>query len=303
MLTLLRILHRSAFLLVAASCLSGCISQPLHEATRTIEHDHAAESGLRVESANGSITVQKTERDNVQIVAHLRAISPERLEAAKTIIERKDDKTLAIRVAWPEDKRLGNEGCSFEIHIPDAVGLHLKTSNGKLQAVGLRGNAELRTSNGRVEIQDHSGPVIAKSSNGNIVVKGVSGAIDTETSNGKITIVGAPDSVRAKSSNGALRISFAPESTGPIDAHTSNGTVELELGTSFAGHLSLTTSNGSIELSELPSAQLVSSGKKHTELAFGDADHKSEVRTSNGSIRVRSVTTTDDRTESDRSAH
>ncbi len=130
---------------------------------------------------------------------------------------------------------------------------------------------------------------ITWTSNGSVALTKVCGTIDAQSSNGKIAVVGATSSVKAKTSNGSIRIVLAPESPGPIDAQTSNASVDLELGPSFSGDLSLTTSNGSVNVDDLASARLVSSSKNQAQLAFGDADQKSTVRTSNGPIGVQSL--------------
>ena len=94
----------------------------------------------------------------------------ERLAAAIILAERTEDGTLSIEVQWPDDRRKGREGCSFEVLIPSATGLDLQTSNGKLTAVGLSGRAELYTSNGTIEVSRHEGPVLAKTKNGRVTL-------------------------------------------------------------------------------------------------------------------------------------
>lgn len=264
-------LHAKRHLLVAAvlpAFLAGCGWIASHEKTETLNMKHVAGSAVDVETANGSITVIKSDRKDVEIVATIKAVSEERMKDAKVIAERRDDKTLVVRVEWPDGNRRGSEGCSFDIRVPDAVNVRMKSSNGKLHTADLSGEADLRTSNGAITIADHDGP------------------IDAQSSNGKITVSGATKSVKVRTSNGGLKIGMASGSKGPINARTSNGSVTLKLGPAFVGTMTLKTSNGSVKFDDLGSAEIVSQGRKDAKVNFGDGGEDSTVRTSNGSIRV-----------------
>jgi DUF4097 and DUF4098 domain-containing protein YvlB len=260
--------------------------QPLHEATRTLIVEHESESALQVQTTNGSVSVEKDDRQDVEIVARLKATSPERLEATKIVAQRTEEGALDVHIDWADGKRQNREGCSFEIRLPDADGVHLRSSNGKLSAKGLAGPADLGTSNGAIEVHQHNGSLTVRTSNGKIVAKGVQGDLELNSSNGPIEATDALAAVQAKTSNGPLKIGLAPESPGPIKLDTSNGPVSVDLGPAFVGQLKMTTSNGPIKADNLPGARLLSSDKNRLELAFGDSEQESSIRTSNGPIDV-----------------
>lgn len=261
--------------------------QPLHEETRTSNAPHMAGKPLQVVAANGSVTVSQSDRQDVQIVARLKAISPERLQAAKVVAERDDNGALSISVDWPEGKPHSREGCSFEVLIPDAEGVTLRSSNGKLDLAGLEGNADLHTSNGAIAVTAHDGPLKAATSNGQIVATGIQGAIDVSTSNGRIEITDATARVDAKTSNGSIDVSLDPEGPGPINARTSNGSITLALSPVMKGQLTLTTSNGSVNVDSSLEPQVTSRKKSHAVLDLGESEEQSTAKTSNGSIRVK----------------
>lgn len=278
-----------AVIATSAVWLAGsCAHSALHHEERTLNTAHVPASAIQVESVNGSITVKKKDRTDVLIRANLRALTPERLQAIRILAERTGEQTLSVRAEWPGGKRKSQEGCSFEVLVPEAQGVLLRSSNGKLSIAGLAGKGDLETSNGSVEVNNHDGSLMVRTSNGKISVSAVQGTVDVQTSNGSVTVADGASSVKARSSNGAIRIVTAHESPGPIEARTSNGSITLELGEAFAGELELETSLGSLSVAELPGAQLESISKKHARLVVGDADLKSSARTSNGSIRVRS---------------
>ena len=261
--------------------------QPLHEETRTISVPHQREAALEVDTVNGSVVVSQSDRDDVQIVAHLRAVSPERLGAAEVVADRDESGALSVSVDWPEGKPRSREGCSFEVLIPDAVDVTLRTTNGRIDLAGLGGKADLHTSNGAVEVKGHNGPLNATTSNGQIKATGIRGAIDVSTSNGRIEIADATSRVDAKTSNGAITVSLAPEGPGPINAHTSNGSITLNLSPVMQGRLTLTTSNGSVRVDPSCEAQVVSERKNHAVLDLGSSENHSSATTSNGSIQVQ----------------
>jgi len=261
--------------------------EPLHEETRTTNVPHQSNAALAVKAVNGSVVVNQTDRDDVQIVAHLKAVSPERLEAAIVVADRDESGRLSISVEWPEGKPRNREGCSFEVQIPDADDVTIRTSNGKAQLSGLGGKADVETSNGAVNVKGHNGPLHARTSNGEIAAIGVHGTIDASTNNGKVEIAEATDRVDAKTSNGAIVISLASDGPGPIDARTSNGPINLNLSRAMQGRLTLKTSNGAINVDSSCESQVVSAQKNRAVLDFGSSENQSSAETSNGAIEVK----------------
>ena len=147
-----------ASLMVATSCDSVA---PLFEGERTVTAAHLAGTPLRVETANGSIKVAKSDRKDVEIIAKISATTAERLAAAKIVATRFGDNTLMVRCDWPNGKPESREACSFEVQIPDAVGINLDTENGNVQVSDLAGAADLCSTNGNIQIERHAGPVKA----------------------------------------------------------------------------------------------------------------------------------------------
>lgn len=272
-------------MLAATSCSINFSPAKYHE-TRTLNVAHVPDSAIHLATANGSIVMRAADRQDVEIVAELRMTSPERLDATKIHAERDGANRLTVKIAWPDGKRENNEGCSFTVSVPDARDVDLKSSNGRLEITGLSGEAELDTSNGKIEVKDHKGNVNGETSNGAIRVSGTEGNLDLRTSNGRITVRDATGSVKANSSNGSVHISLAADGTGPVRAESSNGSMTLEIGDAFRGDLELRNSNGSLDVGNLPDATIVSSGKHHMRLKFGESTNHSRVSTSNGAIHV-----------------
>lgn len=255
--------------LTGAAFSGGCVLNfAVEEETRTSSIPHMAASPLVVDTANGAITVSTSaQATEVTIVAKLRAQTKERLAATKVLAERKDDETLSVYVKWPEDKRLSNEGCAFEVVLPDASSVKLTSSNGAVTAKGI------------------NGVVYAESSNGAITVDRAGGEVTAKTSNGSVTISDAPGKVLADSSNGAIRVSMTHDAKGPVKLDTSNGAITLTFGAAFSGTIEADTSNGRVTVSGVETGKIKQHKKSEAAVTLGDGD-KSVLETSNGSITI-----------------
>jgi hypothetical protein len=246
----------------------GNWAAPLEVGEQTVNVPHLNGSPLRVETANGSITVTKVNRADVRVVAKISALSDERLAAAKIVATRFGDNMLMVNCQWPGGQPKSQEACSFEVQIPDAAGVSLITENGNLCVSEFAGVADLLATNGNITVRHHAGPV------------------RVATTNGTITISEAAGAVKAETSNGAISIALAPGSAGPIKASGVNAMIDLALGRSFVGSLSLSAMNGMVNVDPSINARVVSGDPHETQLDFGDADQKSSAVTINGMIHV-----------------
>ena len=281
--------YQYAILLAILTC-CGCHFNigggPVFRESRTSVLEHVNGTAIEVESANGGITVTQSDRADVQIVAHLKAQTEERLQAARIIVSRNELDNLNVGVEWPGSRK-GNEGCTFEIELPSAKDVYLRSTNGKLSVLGLSGVATLTTSNGSIQVDRFDGDIEAETSNGRVTVHDAEGKIDVQTRNGAIEIIEAKQDVIADTSNGSVKLKLADaDSAGPIAIGTSNGSVTVELNSAFAGKLSCKTSNAKIRVDSI-SGTVTDNGKRSKVIQFGDSAVASRIKTSNGSINVR----------------
>jgi len=291
-----RTLHRRTALIGAALAvgtilpLTGCessFSSTRHRETRTMIVDHVAGSALSVANANGSIEAIARDRPNVSIETTLYGPNLERLQFANVRADRQGDNTLRVWVEWPGGKRQNNEGASISINLPDAQGVHVRSSNGRITLEGLGGHADLQTSNGSITVDTHDGSIHAVSSNGSMQAKEISGEIEMYSSNGRIVITDVFGPIRAESSNSSVYVSTMAGNPGPVRVRTSNGSITLDLSEGFEGVLKCDTSNGKVYVSDIEEARLIESSNRSVELQIGESTEISAARTSNGSVRVQ----------------
>jgi DUF4097 and DUF4098 domain-containing protein YvlB len=261
--------------LALAGCVTaatGCsfVDAAKFRAVKTVTAPCAAPAPLDVATGNGDITVTRADVSEVQISATIKATTQERLDAARVTAEHGPDGTLLVRVEWPEGKRLPNEGCAFDIRVPDVTSLTLKSTNGTLRTAGLSGPATLTTSNGEVVVSGHRGPVKAASSNGQISL------LDVE-------------SAAADTSNGDVVVRLLPDSPGPVNAQTSNGEIVLTVGPEFQGAVKASTSNGQVLNASGMGVTVGAARRNQAVFSFGKGKQPCSLQSSNGSITIRAV--------------
>lgn len=276
-------IFRASAAIAAFFLLSGCDGPAMFRATRTAQVAHVAGSPVNIITENGSVDLARAEISDVQITAHLRAQSQERLDAASIAVVRAETGLLTVSVDWPGGLRRGNEGCDFEIRLPDAVGVDIDSSNGRIAIAGLAGPAELETSNGGIDITAHQGEVRAHTSNGNVDAEDIKGDVKARSTNGAITLKGISGKADVSTSNGQIEIHLDDSSPGPVFADTSNGSISVTLGSAFAGRVTMRTSNGEIKVSGAEA----SGGKHNKSVVVGSGGVESVLKTSNGRIQLK----------------
>jgi DUF4097 and DUF4098 domain-containing protein YvlB len=254
--------------------------------------DHIPGSALFVDTRNGRIeVVAEPQRSDVSIEARLRcrghtqAEADDRLAATTLSVTRDANQRLVVKPIFPGSRR-GGDGASISIRVPDANGVELDTSNGRVVATMLSGHLLIDTSNGSITVTDHVGPARVDTSNGGVTVTNLSGSLWADTSNGTISLKNVGGPVEADTSNGAIKLALAHDQRGPLMLDTSNGSITVDVGAAFAGTVRFDTSNGSIHVND-QTGRISSSSMRRNEgrITIGEGGPPSRLDTSNGSIR------------------
>lgn len=286
------ILSSAAFALCGGCVLvttTGCMEAARYTAMLDFTVPYTTNAGLDVESDNGGVAVSKAvDTSQVHIIGKVRAATQERADAVKVRASRAEDGTLLVRVDWPNNKRLGNEGCEISISIADTKWLRLVTTNGGIKAANMSGVADLVSTNGSIKISDHAGAVNARTSNGAIEVRSIAGPVKAETTNGAIELLGVDQHATAETTNGSIEVALTPDSAGPVKLGSTNGNIKVVVGRGFAGEMLTQTSNGGIH-GDVPQEVTVSGGKHEKRFGFGGKGSaaKSVATTRNGTVTVK----------------
>ena len=201
-----------------------------------------------------------------------------------------------------------NMGAKYVIHAPRKIDLdrivssngsmkvsdvegkmRLRTSNGFVRTLRVRGDLEVTTSNGSVEVDDLEGPATIRTSNGRVTAEGVHGALEASTSNGSIRArLLKPEphrAVRLQTSNGAIDLTMDSLADNDIRASTSNGGIVVKLPREAAAHIHAHTSHNTVR-TDFDVKREDGAGKHSLDGAIGSGGPTVELTSTNGGIQL-----------------
>jgi hypothetical protein len=219
-----------------------------------------------------------------------------------------------------------NRGLSlaYEIEVPSATQLDIRTSGGSISTVETRGEAKLRTSGGSIKVSDLEGPLNASTSGGSITLsdivgnakistsggsirgsrvdgrldagtsggsislEGVTGDLEAQTSGGSIRIADAGGVVNASTSGGSLTVAFAPGNQAGGSLQTSGGGIRVKVDETANLDLDAYCSGGSVK-TDMPVTVVGSLSKNTLKGSMGSGGAVLRLRTSGGSIRIEGM--------------
>ena len=268
---------------------AGSEGQGAERVVRTFALEPGQE--IRIVAWNGPITFETWDRDVVEIEARTEPTGIARwlwrlLAGEATVRFTEDERGVRAEVEATRGM-LGRASLAiaFHVRVPrEWTGtVSLTTSNGRIQAAGLAGQATLRTSNGAISVRGATGVLDARTSNGTIHVADVNGQLTAVTSNGAVQVLSGTLSGtgRVQTSNGAVELHTGLAPAASYDVTTSNGSVTARLVSPNVA-LDLTTFNGDIRLETEVTVSAVDSRRLVGRI--GAADALLKIRTTNGSI-------------------
>lgn len=124
---------------------------------------------------------------------------------------------------------------SFDVRLPGAAALSLRTTNGHVQVTGTMLRVDAATTNGDVTTRDTGAASLQlRTTNGRVGVTGARGPLDAETTNGSIDLVDlslpAGSDSRARTVNGSVTArGLAAGAALTISGHVQNGGIRVSL--------------------------------------------------------------------------
>ncbi len=219
---------------------------------------------LYLKSDMGSIEVESHNRDSVDVRVETKGDDADNF--AVDISRDGDD----VRVVGKRKKHFGlsRSSARFVVKVPQQYNVDLNTAGGSISVADLQGTVNAYTSGGSIDLGKIQGEVKVHTSGGSIAVDEVSGNIDAHTSGGSIKarLSEQPtDDCRLRTSGGSVTAYLAPSIAVDLDAKTSGGSVRSDIEV-----------DGSVKKNRIR-------GK------INGGGPKLELRTSGGSVRVRSL--------------
>ena len=242
-------------------------------------------SGVKIEidNVNGLVDVRTWDRDEVEVHA-VKKTSGDRddLDRAnievktgdvmtiKTIHHRRDNDDDTFFKRFFRGLSFSGKGVSvdYTINIPESALLsRAKTTNGKINVVGTRGDAILRSTNGNVYAED------------------IVGTVDVHTTNGNIEIAGETVVTDARTTNGGIRATVPDEIDRDLTYRTTNGSITLSVSSDMDARVDLRTTNGSVRMDDF-TITMESSSKRSITGSLGSGGSTIKASTTNGSVRL-----------------
>lgn len=221
-------------LALAVVCLAAAMQAawPIDE-KETIRQTHAFASTVEVRNVNGGIRVTGYNGNQIELVAtkRIQAKTQEALEQAKREVRLEAQPVsgrlkVCIEGIWSNCSDGQNRGCrgdcerdysvsfDFELRVPMAAALELRSVNGGVRASGV------------------DGAVTAKSVNGGVTLESLGGSAKAETVNGGLHVgfrrIPA-ESFTAKTVNGSIEVAFPRNLNATLKFRTLHGEVFTNL--------------------------------------------------------------------------
>lgn len=199
--------------------------------TETFEETYLVTAGARLDirNQNGSITIVAADGDSI-VVRAVKHTNYGKSEFDKVQIEvTKGDPFTVVTKIVREPARVSID---YELRVPRSMLVRtVVTTNGSIEATGVKGTMELRTSNGSVSAQNIEGAVRATTTNGNVTLHNVAAVTGATTTNGNVDCeVAALDgtAVDVHTTNGSLNLWVAPDLPATLEATMTNGNLETD---------------------------------------------------------------------------
>jgi hypothetical protein len=164
--------------------------------------------------------------------------------------------------------------------------IKINTSNNKLMAEG--SGSENDWSVSYELLVPEALALTLKTHNGGIRLDGVKGAVTFNSQNGGVSIVGNGGNVRGRTQNGGLNITLNGKSWEGkgIDVTTQNGGISWKIPADYSAKLYSSTARGRIS-SDFISGNSKAQGDTEVAMALGKGGAQVKAVTSNGSISIR----------------
>ena len=253
--------------------LAGCLATG-RSATETVTETYQAASlsAVELETVTGSITVEGSERDAIEVAADKAAPTDDALESITLASSRNDDH-LTLETSHDELPFLfgPDPKADLEVTIPSGVRLE-----------------RAATTEGNIEVRDATGALVAETTNGRVDIEGVDGGATAETTNGDVHAAGVSGDVDVETTNGQIDVSLA-DGGGDLTAASTNGKLTVGVPDSLDATVSVSTTNGDISIDGVGDSS--PSGDGSLELTLGAGTRRVRLETTNGDVTLRGPNT------------
>lgn len=254
---------------VTTACLAGCSlgTGPLETERSTNSYSVASGTAVAVSNANGVVTVEPTDAEDVEVQVVKRTRGERDRFDRVTLDSGVSDGTLELETSYDDGLSVGAVTVDLTVGLPTGHPLvTAETGNGDVAVSGVAGDADLRSGNGRVSAQ------------------AVDGYPSLETANGDVEATGTAGLAGARSGNGDVEVEvFALRDD--VSFRTGNGSVDVGVPDDLGADVRLSVGNGEIVVEAVSLRERTSDGDRVTG-RLGDGGPALTCEAGNGDVRL-----------------
>jgi len=219
-----------------------------------------------VDVDRGDIHVVGADQNNVQIrvvrdVTHASEAEATRILKEHHVVLQQHGREISITAQRPSSFGRGswwrwwgqpNLNVHYQITVPQAFDVRLKTEGGAIEVATLHGNVNANTEGGHLKFTDIGGKVNGQTEGGSVKAVGCQDEVQVRTEGGSIAIEGfTGKGLQALTEGGSIVAEFAVPPRSDFTLRTSGGKVTVKIPETSAVNLDAHTAGGRVR-TELP---------------------------------------------------
>ena len=237
------------------------------------EYTTSGKASVTVESNDAGIEIHAVDGNRVE--AHVTTRGEKIAEDRVRITEHQDGDQIRLEVHRPTRHfciGVCNSGIHIELTVPKTTDLNVHTSDGGIDADGVRGSSRLESGDGHIEARSFDGSLVVDTHDGRIRADGRFDRLDLHTGDGSIEADVAAGSKMTntwslRSGDGHISIRLPGDFSAELDAHTGDGHVDVDVPVTVSGSLRGNSLRG----------------------RMNNGGQTLELRTGDGSIRIEKI--------------
>ena len=200
---------------------------------------------LKVDTSDANIRVDTWDQNVIE--AHIITQGYKIGEHGIQIYEHQSGDSVDLEVRYPHHNfgiyiNGGRHHVDIEIHMPREGRANLRTSDGKIQLTGLKGDMEVSTGDGHQEIQAVDGTLKAHAGDGYISATGRFDGLDISTGDGRVEAAALPGSRVSQSwvlhtGDGSITLRLPDTLAADVELHTGDGHITVDMPLTVSGRL------------------------------------------------------------------
>ncbi|MPZ16715.1 MAG: DUF4097 family beta strand repeat protein [Luteitalea sp.] len=284
--------------------LVGCVVQVDSEGQVATEQARFEVDGIpevTLSTFNGRIDVRAWDRPEVAVDVEKRGATSELLDGIQVVSDQ-DGSRIHVQVqrspqgTW--DFVGAPQSARVTAWVPARCRLVVRSDDGSISVEGVEGPIELRTADGSLTALKVKGDVRAHTGDGRIKIEDVEGRCDLTTGDGNVSVRGRIMDLNVRTGDGSVTVRALPGSSMRTNwnVETGDGAVVLILPASFDAELDAFTGDGRVRIAGLVpelrfdrDAEGRDRSRQSLRTRLGDGGHLLKIRTSDGSIALKSV--------------